>query len=808
MADEATLTAQLKILGLADKAIKETFKNKKLTATYTGIAIEANLTFPPEPDVTKGLSYLASQTKETQCPKREVITKAIIDRRLKTNVQIQAALEHLRGLEAEGKLGEYSEEVFERECGVGVEFTKEEIAAIVKQYVDSNKERIAEERYKIAQETLSVLKNTTDLKWAPPLEVKQEVDAQLEALIGPKDERDNEKRKAKAKPASAAGKDRKEDAKPVGSDPLNTTSMFEEGFLAALHKPGGNYQIIPENREKHLRETGGKVYTRFPPEPNGYLHIGHSKAIAINFGFARYHGGECYLRYDDTNPEAEEERYFVAIREIVEWLGFKPYKITYSSDHFQRLYDLAEDLTKRGFAYVCHCTAEEVHHQRGGDNRGPRYACPHRDRPIEESLTEFRAMRDGKYKPKEAMLRMKQDLEDGNPQMWDLTAYRILETPHHRTGNEWRVYPTYDFTHCLCDSFENISHSLCTTEFINSRQSYDWLCNALEIYRPQQSEYGRLNLTGTIMSKRKIAKLVNQGYVRGWDDPRLYTLVAIRRRGVPPGAILSFVNELGVTTATTNIQIKRFENSIRKYLEETVPRLMMVLDPVPVIIENLPEEHYESFSVPFRPGVPKMGEHEVPFTRKVYIDRSDFREVDSKDYFRLAPGKSVGLFKVPYPIKCTSFRKDPVTGLITEIRAHYESDASTFVKPKTYIQWVAHCPKKNSPIQVEARLFNQLFKSDDPESNPDGFLADINPDSEEIFGYAIIEVGFEEVRRRAPWPEREGEKDKKVIGKESTRFQALRVGYFAMDTDSGNVPGEKIVLNRIVTLKEDAGKNA
>lgn len=308
------------------------------------------------------------------------------------------------------------------------------------------------------------------------------------------------------------------------------------------------------------------------------------------------------------------------------------------------------------------------------------------------------------------------------------------------------------------------------------------------------------------MSKRKIAKLVNQGFVRGWDDPRLYTLVAIRRRGVPPGAILSFVNELGVTTATTNIQVKRFENSIRKYLEETVPRLMMILDPILVIIENLPEDHYESLSIPFKPGVSRMGEHQVPFSRRVYIDREDFREVDSKDYFRLAPGKSVGLFKVPHPIRCTSFTKDPQTGLITEIRAHYENDTK-FVKPKTYIQWVADFPKDNSPIKVEARLFNQLFKSDNPESNPDGFLADINPNSEEVFKGAMIEVGFNEIRLRA-LSEGEGNKDRKNIGKESTRFQALRVGYFAMDTDTDDDPGKCVVLNRIVTLKEDAGKNS
>ena len=272
--------------------------------------------------------------------------------------------------------------------------------------------------------------------------------------------------------------------------PTDPNSMFKEGFLKTVHSEKPSEQVI----------------TRFPPEPNGFLHIGHSKAIAINFGFARYHGGDCYLRFDDTNPEAEEEKYFVAIKEMIEWLGFKPYKITYSSDNFDRLYELAEDLVKRDGAYVCHCTGvyistflrsimlltpyldTEVKLQRGGENHGPRYPCSHRSRPTEESLAEFRAMRDGKYKPKEAFLRMKQDLEDGNPQMWDLTAYRILEAEHHRTGSKWRIYPTYDFTHCLCDSFENISHSLCTTEFQLSRVSYEWLCDALEVYKPMQRE--------------------------------------------------------------------------------------------------------------------------------------------------------------------------------------------------------------------------------------------------------------------------------------------------------------------------------
>lgn len=403
------------------------------------------------------------------------------------------------------------------------------------------------------------------------------------------------------------------------------------------------------------------------------------------------------------------------------------------------------------------------------------------------------------------MLRMKQDiLGSGNPQMWDLTAYRVLDASHHRTGDQWKIYPTYDFTHCLCDSFENISHSLCTTEFINSRESYDWLCNALELYRPQQREYGRLNLTGTIMSKRKIARLVTEGYVRGWDDPRLYTLVAIRRRGVPPGAILAFVNELGVTTTHSFVQIKRFEQTVRRYLEETVPRLMMVPDPVRVVIENLPEDHYEEFSVPFKTGdAAGMGEHKVPFGRSVFIDRSDFREVDSADYFRLAPGKSVGLLRVPCTIRATGFTKD-AAGKVVEVQARYENEGP-FKKPKTYIQWVADCPTKGSPVKVEARIFNQLFLSENPEDNPGGFLADLNPESEKVFPDAVVETGIHEVVRRAPWPEEVGDRKGTKGGAETVRFQALRVGYFAVDKDSRE---GALVVNRIVTLKEDAGKNS
>ncbi|KAM0276473.1 hypothetical protein ACHAQH_006700 [Verticillium albo-atrum] len=591
-------------------------------------------------------------------------------------------------------------------------------------------------------------------------------------------------KEAKAAVASAVGADKKEAPKPAKKEEepaIDPEAMFKQGFLEEVYK------------ERPVKP----VVTRFPPEPNGFLHIGHAKAIAVNFGFAKYHGGQCLLRYDDTNPEKEEEKYFTAIKDMVTWLGFTPVKITHSSDYFQQLYDLAEKMINLEKAYVCFCPDTEIKLQRGGEKGStPRYRCKHAEQTVEDNLTKFRGMRDGQYQPKEAFLRMKQDITDNNPQMWDLAAYRIpKEQEHFRTGNQWQIYPTYDFTHCLVDSMENISHSLCTREFLLSRQSYEWLNAALVEHQPMQREYGRLNIAGTVLSKRKIQKLVEEKFVRNWDDPRLFTLVGVKRRGVPPAAILQFVNELGVTTSETLIQIKRFEQSIRKYLEATVPRLMMVLDPIPVVIEDATEA--TELDLPFSPKDPKMGSHTVKFTPTIYIDRSDFREVDSKDYFRLAPGKTVGLMNAPYPIKATSFTKDEATGKVTEVRAVFDKHAK---KPKAYITWVG----SEGSRRVEARVHNSLFKSDRPEDAEGGFLNDINPDSEIIYPEAMIESGFDEVRRRAPWPEAAGESELGKGGPESVRFQAMRIAYFAMDSDSTD---DKIVLNRIVSLKEDAGKN-
>lgn len=502
--------------------------------------------------------------------------------------------------------------------------------------------------------------------------------------------------------------------------------------------------------------------------------------------------------------------------------------------------------------------AEEEVKQDRGEKRGLPRPCIHRDRPIAESLAEFENMKNGKYKPKEAFLRMKQDLTDGNPQMWDLTAYRVLDAPHHRTGDKWKIYPTYDFTHCLVDSFENISwvlssanpiacaefcpsHSLCTTEFIASRQSYDWLCDALEVYKPRQSEYGRLNLEGTVMSKRKIQALVQEKLVNGWDDPRLYTLIALRRRGIPPGAIISFVSTLGVSTAPSNIEISRFEQSVRQYLENSAPRLSMVLKPLKVTIENLPEDFLEWIEKPLHPKFPELGSTSIPITRTIYIDADDFRVEDSKDYFRLAPGKTVGLFQAPWPVTYVAHKVDPITGHVTELVCKAEKDGKA-KKPKAFIQWVAEHAPSGSPVRIdETRIFHRLFKSDKP---PSDFRSDINPDSLEVVKSAVAEIGIlplakrllidarKEAKTRTDKATRENvqasAKDdtphataEQLVGNECVRFQALRVAFFAFDKDSRvaalnegeevkaeRKQGDYIVLNRIVSLKEDSGKTS
>ncbi|KAL6942448.1 Glutaminyl-tRNA synthetase [Hanseniaspora vineae] len=806
------LTESFSKIGFEDGKIKEILKNNKLSVILLELIQLSDKTASTESfgKIERGLVHnLASSINKSKnvgaedIPKFKIVVDYILDGKLKTNLQVEAAFKYVAD-----DLSKTTNETFDQYCGVGVVVTEDQIRSRVMDYVQQHLDEIKEKRYVIVPALFANIKALPELKWAEPRYFKPIIDAEILKVLGPKDERDFVKKEKKKTTNNSNKNGEKKDNKNGNSSGAlhKERNMFAEGFLGDLHKVGENPQAYPELMEEHLKVTQGKVRTRFPPEPNGYLHIGHSKAIMVNFGYAKYHNGVCYLRFDDTNPEAEAPEYFESIKSMVSWLGFKPWKITYSSDYFDELYALAEVLIKNGKAYVCHCTAEDIKRSRGikedGTPGGERKACVHRSQTVEETLSKFRDMRDGKYQPGEATLRMKQNLESPSPQMWDLIAYRVLNAPHPRTGTKWKIYPTYDFTHCLVDSFENITHSLCTTEFYLSRESYEWLCDQVHVFRPAQREYGRLNITGTVLSKRKIAKLVNGGYVRGWNDPRLFTLEAIRRRGVPPGAILSFINTLGVTTSTTNIQVVRFESAIRKYLEDTTPRLMFVQDPILIEIENLDDDFELDCSIPYRPGCPEFGERIVKFTNKVYIERSDFsNNADDKEFFRLTPNQPVGLIRVPHNLIFKSLETDPKDpSKITKIVCHYDVEKAT-KKPKTYIQWV---PVATGIKVHETRIYNQLFKSENPLS-VENYLDDLNPESEVVLTNSVIEPNFREVVAKSPWVMEAVKKSEFYVEeadptrKEVVRFQAMRCGYFCLDSDSTD---DKIVLNRIVSLKD------
>lgn len=806
-------------------------------------------------------------TAATQSPpslsetKRRYLIRRTADGSLDNEDRVKTAIKYLGGLPSD----DINDESFDKECGVGIVVSGADVDQAVASFVSANKAQLEANGRPNIGVIISKLKAIPELRWASPLDIKNAAESQLKQTWPPGADAGPSKaaKKPTAKDTAAAASGKASSS--ASTSVMDPDAMFKEGFLSRLHAPGENPQISTDLKKWHLDATGGKVFTRFPPEPNGFLHIGHTKAISIDFGFARYHNGLCYLRYDDTNPEAEEGVYFDSILETVRWLGYEPWKITYSSDYFQQLYELAVVLIKKGKAYVDHSTPEDIYEERGGKDRGPRKESRYRNRPIEENLREFEDMKNGKYAKGTVTLRMKQDiLGSGNPQMWDMIAYRVLETPHHRTGSQWKIYPTYDFTHCLVDSFENISHSLCTTEFILSRESYEWLCDAVEVYKPRQYEFGRLNLEGTITSKRKIKALVEGKYVKDWDDPRLFTVIAIRRRGVPPGAILSFVNQIGVSTAVTQIGASRFDQAIRQYLESSTPRLMMLLNPIKVVLDNVPDEWVLQIEKPLHPKVPELGTNKVPFAKTLYIDASDFRVQDSPDYFRLAPGKSVGLFQAPFPITCVSHESvsDGQGGeTVTVVHARYEDPAfggqnleKAQLKKLAYIQWVADHAPSSSPVRIaEARIFEPLFTVDNPAAEKN-YLEHINSDSLQAHSNAMIEVGFWDVARsslasaRKAANERtataaaerarlskeggdairvppstskvtqsgEGAPDSRpeqLFGYESIRFQAMRVAYFAVDRETaisladleagrgGSRHTEGLILNRIVSLK-------
>ncbi|EPR79078.1 Glutaminyl-tRNA synthetase [Spraguea lophii 42_110] len=525
---------------------------------------------------------------------------------------------------------------------------------------------------------------------------------------------------------------------------------YGTGEISFMHKPGENPQLNDKIMEEHLKRTGGKVVTRFPPEPNGFLHIGHAKALNLDFGYAEKYGGITYLRYDDTNPKNEKEIYYKKVLEDVEWLGFKPYKITAASDYFQKLIDFGIELIKKGKAFVCHQTPEEMK-----DSRKNLTPSPWRERSIAVNLELFNEMIEGKWKEGEISLRLKMDYKSKNPLLHDLVAFRVIDHPHCRTGNKFKIYPAYDFTHCISDSLEDITHSFCSREFYQRKETYYWVVDNLEIYRPVQWEFSRLNISNTILSKRKLTRLIDNSVVDGWDDPRLPTIQGLRRRGYTPESINRFAKEVGITYNETIVDIKILESFLREDLFKKSKRIMAVRNPYKLVVENF----NGPFTVDFNDKNSNNENNILKVSNTIFIDSSDILDTTDPDYHRLTPTQPVGLYKL-------------FTVRVKKMYADYATVEIVDEKPKKYIQWVS------DGIPVELRMYKNLFKSSNPEEVD--MMTDINPDSLKII---------------------EGLADRRIEKCQiEDKYQFQRIGYFCIDKDTDKENG-KIVANLTIELK-------
>jgi glutaminyl-tRNA synthetase len=529
----------------------------------------------------------------------------------------------------------------------------------------------------------------------------------------------------------------------------------------------------------------GRVHTRFPPEPNGYLHIGHAKSICLNFGIAKEFGGKCNLRFDDTNPEKEEQEYIDAITEDVRWLGFDwEDRLYYASDYFEQMYEYAVQLIKTGKAYVCDLNADEIREYRGTLTR-PGKNSPYHSRSVKENLDLFERMRTGEFEDGCRTLRAKIDMASPNLNMRDPVMYRILHATHPRTGDKWCIYPTYDWAHGLEDSVERITHSICTLEFENHRPLYDWFLEQLGVHHPQQIEFARLNLTYTVMSKRKLLQLVQQGRVSGWDDPRLPTICGLRRRGYSPESIRNFCQIIGVNKFNSTVDIALLEHCLREDLNKTSPRVMAVLRPLKVIIDNFPPGKVEEIVAVNNPEDPSAGTRKVPFSRELFIEQEDFMEVPPKKFYRLAPGREVRL-RYAYFITCTNAVKNK-NGKVVELHCTYDpatkgGDAPDGRKVKSTLHWVS----ATHALPADVRLYDHLFTTPNPDETGENkdFTSNLNPNSLEVLTDCRIEPSL-------------------AGAKPLSRFQFERLGYFCIDADSSK---GKLIFNRTVTLRDEWAK--
>jgi len=763
-------------IGLSEQKAKETVKNKNLSKNLK-IVIDEGRKIGNDISGNRGilLYHVASRTKLQIFHFVPLLVKYIAESKIGNEIQLQAAIDYLLNIPPGKEIGDVNEKEFRDACGVGVVISPEQVETAVEKALAKVRNEVMEKRYRFNTGKL-MGEVRTELKWADGKEIKGEIDIQLLDMLGPKTDQDlappKKAEKKKGEKKKVEGNDvEKEEAESEGAATIAELMKNKVHF----HTPGQNhttdgYMVTKDTQKKleeHLARTKGQVRTRFPPEPNGILHIGHAKAININFGYAAAHDGVTFLRYDDTNPEKEEEKFFTGILDMVQWLGYKPYKVTHSSDYFDQLYEWAKLLVKKNMAYVCHQKLEEIR----GFNPPP---SPWRERPVEESLALFEDMKNGKFDEGEATLRMKTTLEEGKQ---DPVAYRIKYVEHHRSGDSWCIYPTYDYTHCLCDSIEDITHSLCTKEFQARRSSYYWLCNAVDAYCPVQWEYGRLNVYYTVVSKRKIAKLIDTGVCADWDDPRLFTLSALRRRGFPPEAINNFCARMGLTGAQVTVDPIMIEAAVRDHLNVSAPRTMVVLEPLKVRIIN--QDGVKELAVPDFPSDREKGSHNVQYSNTIYIEKSDYRSTDEAGYRRLSPGQPVGLRHAGVVL---SLVEEVVTdNKVTELKVK-ATPVDEAEKPKAFIHWVS------DPLDIEVRVYERLFMHKNPEDVtevPGGFLTDLNKDS------LSVHKAFA---------------DKYIVNsKVYDRFQFERIGFFCVDKDSTSNP-VKLVFNQTVSLKEDAGK--
>jgi glutaminyl-tRNA synthetase len=566
--------------------------------------------------------------------------------------------------------------------------------------------------------------------------------------------------------------------------------MIEENEVLVENKKSLNFIEVIVEKDLEEGVNDGKIQTRFPPEPNGYLHIGHAKAICMDFGIAQKYGGVCNLRFDDTNPIKEDTEYVDSIMEDIQWLGYKWGNIYYASDYFQQLWDFAVELIKADKAYIDEQSSEQIAQQKGTPTQAGT-ASPFRNRPVEESLELFKKMNTGEIPEGVMVLRAKIDMANPNMHFRDPIIYRVINTPHHRTGDTWKAYPMYDFAHGQSDYFEGVTHSICTLEFVVHRPLYDWFVDELKKirpedgeYRPLQYEFNRLNLTYTVMSKRKLLQLVKEGLVSGWDDPRMPTLCGFRRRGYTPASIHRFIDKIGYTKFDGIIDYALLEHSIREDLNSKAKRVSAVLDPVKLILTNYPKGQTEKMEAVNNPEDESMGTHEIAFTRELYIEREDFMEEAPKKFFRMTPGQEVRL-KNAYIVKCTGYKKDEA-GTITEIYAEYDPlTKSGMPESSRKVKGTLHWVSVEHSISAEVRLYDRLFMIENPGEEKDTDFRDIlNPNSLKVLTNCRLE---KELEKASPLE----------------NFQFQRLGYFNVDPDSK--PG-KLVFNRTVPLKDSWSK--